>query len=52
MEKDRDNEGLPPDESDEAPPPFAPDPNLIVHFERGTKPSELEVRRIAEATRR
>jgi hypothetical protein len=35
----------------EEPPPFQPDPELIAHLERGGKPSEREVRRIAEEVR-
>jgi hypothetical protein len=30
------------------PPPFDPDPDLITYLERGGKPSEQEIREIAE----
>lgn len=33
------------------PPPFMPDPDLIAHFERGGKPSEAEVREMADRVR-
>jgi hypothetical protein len=35
----------------EEPPPFTPDPDLIAHFERGGKPSEVEVREMADRVR-
>jgi hypothetical protein len=38
-------------ESTEEPPPFQPDPELIAYLEHGGKPSEREVRRIAEKVR-
>lgn len=41
-----------PDEPDTTeppePPPFDPDPDLITYLERGGKPSEREMREIAE----
>jgi hypothetical protein len=40
-----------PVESAEGPPPFQPDPELIAHLERGGKPSEREVRDLAEKVR-
>lgn len=35
----------------EEPPPFMPDPDLIAHFERGGKPSDAEVREMADRVR-
>ncbi len=32
----------------EEPPPFQPDPDLIAYLEHGGKPSEAEVREMAE----
>ncbi len=37
-----------PIEPEEEPPPFQPDPELIAHLERGGKPSERAVRKMAE----
>jgi hypothetical protein len=33
------------------PPPFAPDPDLITHLERGDKPTADQVRRVTEGKR-
>jgi len=35
-------------EPTEEPPPFQPDPELIAYLEHGGKPSELEVREMAQ----
>ena len=47
-----DDDNLPPTGGDTPePPPFQPDPELIAHFERGGKPSEAEVREMADRVR-
>jgi hypothetical protein len=38
--------------TEESPPPFQPDPALMRNFERSGKPSEAEVRKVAEKTKR
>jgi hypothetical protein len=40
-----------PAEPTEEPPPFMPDPDLIAHFERSGKPTEREVREMAQRVR-
>ena len=53
MEHERGETTEPPEPpQEEAPPPFDPDPALIQHLERGGKPSEAEVREVAERTKR
>ena len=39
------------DEPGDEPPPFQPDPELIAYVEHGGKPSEAEVRELADKVR-
>jgi hypothetical protein len=39
------------DEPGDEPPPFQPDPELIAYLEHGGKPSEAEVRELADKVR-
>lgn len=48
MEREPEQPSQDPIEPREEPPPFQPDPELIAYLEHGGKPSEREVREMAE----
>jgi len=47
MEK-RPTDEIPEPPERQEPPPFAPDPDLITHLERGDKPTEEQVRAVTK----